>query len=261
MEPMALQRIKRAARPLAIMGCISIGVVYVLVGILALLALAGVRTGSADEGRMVQVVLELPAGAVLVWTTVAGLVGYVIWRGVEALADPYDFGSDWRGLAHRAAIASTAVGYGMLAWTAGRIVLEGAGSGEAERQSLVATVLAWPTGRWLVGGLGGVLLGFAVAQIYVIVRRRYLTELAIDDCPRAWRAAVHGLAGYGYAARAVILGVLGYFLLEAAWRVDPSAVGDTDSAFDFIGGGMVGDTLFFIVALGTVAYDEGEEQG
>lgn len=31
-------------------------------------------------------------------------------------------------------------------------------------------------------------------------------------------------------------------------------MGDTDTAFDFIGGGVVGDSAFFVVALGTIAY-------
>jgi hypothetical protein len=65
---------------------------------------------------------------------------------------------------------------------------------------------------------------------------------------------LHGLAWYGYAARGVILCVLGYFLLTAGMTHDAAAAGDTDTAFDFIGGGLVGDSAFFLVALGTVAY-------
>lgn len=62
------------------------------------------------------------------------------------------------------------------------------------------------------------------------------------------------MAWWGYAARGVILAVLGYFLIGAALSRDPSRVGDTDTAFDTIGGGFVGDAAFFLVALGTVAY-------
>jgi hypothetical protein len=52
----------------------------------------------------------------------------------------------------------------------------------------------------------------------------------------------------------VILCVLAWFLLDGAIRSDPKAVGDTDTAFDFIGGGIVGDSAFAVVALGTIAY-------
>lgn len=62
-----IARLKRAARPLAIFGCASIGVVYVIVGVLAVLALAGLLTGAADEERMVHVGMGLPAGPVIIW--------------------------------------------------------------------------------------------------------------------------------------------------------------------------------------------------
>jgi hypothetical protein len=62
------------------------------------------------------------------------------------------------------------------------------------------------------------------------------------------------LAWYGYSARGVILCVLAWFLFKGAISGNPRAVGDTDTAFDFIGGGAVGDSAFAIVALGTIAY-------
>ncbi len=62
------------------------------------------------------------------------------------------------------------------------------------------------------------------------------------------------LSAAGYSARGVILCVLAWFLLDGAIRSDPKAVGDTDTAFDFIGGGIVGDSAFAVVALGTIAY-------
>lgn len=60
----------------------------------------------------------------------------------------------------------------------------------------------------------------------------------------------------GEMARCVILTVLGGFLLRSAWSSDADAVGDTDSAFDFLGlgGSTLGDSVFTLIALGTVGY-------
>ena len=46
----------------------------------------------ADEHRVVSLLLGVPGGAVLIWGIVRGAAGYVLWRTVKALADPYDFG-------------------------------------------------------------------------------------------------------------------------------------------------------------------------
>jgi hypothetical protein len=253
-----VDRLKRAARPLAILGCVSIGTVYIIVGVLALLALAGVLTDAADEERMVRVVMDLPAGAVVIWTIVAGIAGYIVWRTIEAVADPYDFGSDWKGMTRRTAIALSAFGYGVIAWSAARIALSdeqgSTESGEEAQQLLVGRVLDWPGGEWWIGGAGVALLITAGVQVVLMVRRSYAQEIVLDERSAPARALIHGLAWYGYAARCAILGVLGYFFLKSARTGDPSEVGDTDTAFDFIGGGTVGDTLFFVVAAGTIAY-------
>jgi hypothetical protein len=254
-----IARLRKSARPLARFGCVSIGTVYVLVGVLALLALSGRWTGSADEDRMVHVLMQVPGGAVLIWGVIVGMTGYVFWRLVEVVADPYEFGTDWRGLGQRAGIGLTAAGYGLLAFSAGRIALSGgsAGNGETaeqEQQLLVSQVLDWPAGAWLVGAAGLAVLISGLVQFGLVYRQAYSLEILLEERSRGTRRLIHFLAGYGYAARGVILGVLGYFLLNAAVRRDPTAAGDTDTAFDFIGGGWVGDTAFFVVAVGTVAY-------
>jgi uncharacterized membrane protein len=252
-------RLRESAQPLARFGCASIGTVYVLVGVLALLALSGRLTGHADEDRMIPLLMNVPGGSVLIMAIALGMVGYIVWRAVEAIADPYEFGSHWRGIAVRSVIALSATAYGVIAVSAIRIVM-GDGepvsseSSEEQNQFLVAQVLSWPGGHWLVGAAGSLVVLTGLAQFALVARRAYTLE--IDLAPRlpATRTTIHALAWYGYAARGIILSVLGYLLVMAALRSDASEVGDTDTAFDTIGGGTVGDTAFFIVALGTVAY-------
>jgi hypothetical protein len=243
------------------MGCVSIGTVYVVVGVLALLALAGILIEAADEDRMVQVLMDLPGGAVLVWILVIGMVGYTGWRVVEVIADPYEFGSDWRGLATRGIIGLTAMAYGFLAFSIARLARAHVRGGqsafdgaEEEQQLIVAQVLGWPAGEWLVAFAGLALVAVGLGQFAVLLRRGYTIEVSLEGRSPRIRRGIHVLAWYGYSARGVILVVLGYFLLRAAVRRNPADAGDTDTAFDYIGGGLVGDSAFFVVALGTIAY-------
>lgn len=254
-----IHRLKRKARPLARFGCASIGTVYVLVGVLALLALSGRLPGQADEDRMLQVVRDLPGGALLILGIAAGLFGYIVWRVIEAIADPYEFGSHLKGYAIRTGIALSAVAYGVVAVSAARFALGNGPNGdedasEERQQLIVAQVLDWPGGAWLVGLAGALVAITAVLQFVLIARRSYTMEIDLEPRAAATRHSIHALAWYGYAARGVILAVLGYFLIEAAYRHDPEQVGDTDTAFDTIGGGAIGDLAFLLVALGTVAY-------
>ena len=61
------------------------------------------------------------------------------------------------------------------------------------------------------------------------------------------------LAWVGHTARAIILGIIGFFLLKAGSSGDASYVVNTDKAFDFIGDD-VGHLYFLLVAAGTIAY-------
>lgn len=251
-------RVKHSVRPLARLGCVSIGTVYVLVGVLALLALSGRLTGSADEDRMVLILMDVPGGSLVIWGIIAGCVAYLVWRTLEAMADPYELGSGWKGLAMRSGMAASAAGYGVIALSAARLATGGGGSdreaSEEQQQLLVAQVLEWPAGAWLVGAAGLAVAAVAAGQFVLLFRRGYVMEINLEDRRPAVRKTIHILAWYGYAARGVILAVLGYFLVRAAVEFDPGEVGDTDTAFDFIGGGAVGDSAFFVVALGTIAY-------
>ena len=246
------------AQPLARIGCVSIGTVYVLVGTLALLALSGRLIEAADEERLVQLLMRIPGGPVVIWAIVIGAMAYVAWRVIEFVSDPYDVGTGWKGLARRAGVASSAIGYALIAFTTARMAI-GSGSAdrdaaEERRQVIVAEVLGWPGGELLVG-LGGAVLGIVgIAQFVLVVRRSYATEIHIEPQTELGERVTHFLAWYGYSARGVILCVLAWFLVDGAISSDPKAVGDTDTAFDFIGGGIVGDSAFAIVAVGTIAY-------
>lgn len=257
-----LDRLRHHAKPLARFGCVAIGTVYVIIGTLALIALSGLLIEVADEDRMIHLFMDIPGGAILIWAIVIGTAGYVLWRVVEVVTDPYEFGADLRGVAMRAAVGLSALAYGFLAFSAARIALNHnpgdsdrpADGAEEAQQRLVAQALDWPGGDWLVGGAGAVLVAVAIGQFVVLARRGYTTELDLADVSRRMRRTIHALAWYGYSARGVIVAVLGYFLLRAAVLRAPEEAGDTDTAFDFIGGGLIGDSAFFVVAVGTVAY-------
>lgn len=191
--------VSRVARPLARLGCVAIGTVYVLIGVLALLALAGIFIEAADEDRLIHVLRNLPGGTIVVWAIIAGAAGYVVWRGIEAWTDPYEFGTTWHGLLVRTGIALSAVGYAVLAYSAARIaaapIVRGRGEvAEEQRQRTIADVLTWPAGDWFVGAAGLFLLVMGLGQAVLLLRRSYTIEINLDDRTPAVRRSIHVLA-------------------------------------------------------------------
>jgi hypothetical protein len=241
-------------KKLAEFGSFSIGSVYLLVGVIAILSLFGEAEDDADEERIVDFLLDLPLGEVLITLIILGLVGYIIWRVFEAFKDPYNFGSDWKGLGKRAGIALSASGYAIIAFSAAQVLIGEGGNGEEDQQVMVAQVLNWQAGPWIIGAVGLITIFAGIVQFKFVIQGDYNKRLDIDHFTSNQLKGVHTLAYAGYFARGIILLVLGYFFMRAAINLDPEAVGDTDSAFDFIGGGWLGNIFFFVVAAGTISY-------
>jgi uncharacterized protein DUF1206 len=241
---------------LARFGSFCVGTVYVLIGIWALLALLRWAEPAADEARILNRFMSFPMGNVLIAGLAAGIFGYAVWAVYEAVRDPYDFGSRWVGVLERAGLAMGALVYGSLAFTALMALRGHGGHGEESQRLLAARILEWPAGQWLIGAMGLALVASGLFQIKYVSEGGHRRRLRMDSAPPFLRTAAHVLAWSGFIARCVILLVLGGFLLKSAWSSDPGAIGDTDTAFDFLGlgGGTLGDSVFTLIALGTIGY-------
>src|SRR6476661_4752872 len=109
--------------PLSRFGYAAKGVVYVLVGVLAAQAAAGVGGDTTDTHGALEHVLEAPLGQILLPLIALGLAGYALWSFVQAAFDCDDDGSDAKGLVARIGHAITGVIYsGLVVWAVGLIV-------------------------------------------------------------------------------------------------------------------------------------------
>src|SRR3954453_13248908 len=87
-QPARIQA-RRAARGSAMeyaarAGFTARGVIYLLVGVLALQIAFGDGKRQADRGGALAEISDKPFGAVLLWALGAGLVGMALWRLSEA---------------------------------------------------------------------------------------------------------------------------------------------------------------------------------
>ncbi len=84
---------------LARFGYVAKGFVYAAIGILALLAAFSVGGGeTTDTTGALNAIARQPFGQILLILIAVGLVGYVIWRLIEAIQDPENKGTDAKGI-------------------------------------------------------------------------------------------------------------------------------------------------------------------
>ena len=239
---------------LARFGYATKGAVYILVGILALGVATGLGGRTTSPPGAIQIIgSQRPFGQILLIGVTIGLAGYALWRLIQAVVDPDREGYDARGLARRTGHGVAALGYGGLALTAARLALASGGGGGSS-QDWTAWLLSWSFGQVLVVGVGAGIVGYGLHQLYQAYKaefREYLKLGQMSDTEKTW---ITRGGRFGLAARGVVFGIIGVFVIQAALRFNPSEAQGLGGALQELLRQPFGPWILGMVALGLVGY-------
>lgn len=240
---------------LARFGIATKGVVYVILGVLAVMAAAGTSDGRiTDAGGVVRLLGRQPFGTALLAAAAVGLAGYTLWRFAQAAFDPDGDGSDLKGVAKRAGYAVSGLIYGALSLGVAKSLV-GARRGGAGPRSWLGTVLSeGSAGTAAVVLVGVVVAGVAVAQFGQAVTAGFMRELDTGAMSHTARAWIERAGRVGHAARGVVLAILAWFLVRVAMQSDSSEWRGSDGALREIARQEQGTLLLGVVAAGLAAY-------
>ena len=250
-------RAARKASPwverLARAGYVAYGVVYVLVGVLAVqAALGGGGQATGQEGALRSILLA-PLGRFLLGLIALGLLAYATWRLFQGIRDPENEGTDAKGLVKRFDHGINGLFHAALAFSAGQLVL-GSGGGGGSPDDWTARLMAQPLGRWIVVIVGVVFVSAGLYQFYKVYRADFRDELKLGEMGAREKAWATRSGRLGYAARGVVFGVIGVFLIQAALQTDPDEARGLGGALQTLARQPFGPYILGAVALGLVAY-------
>lgn len=236
-------------------GLTARGVIYLLVGVLALRIAIGDGQRQADRGGALAELADKPFGAVLLWALGLGLVGMALWRLSEAVFGAA--GKDGRGTRKRLASAARCGFYAFVAWSVlAFAVNRNNGSGSSDRQSrdLTARALEIPAGQWLVG-----LAGAAVVVVggWIGVRaamRKYHDKLKLGELTPRTRRLVDVTGVGGGVARGLVFAAAGVFAVRAAVDYEPGRAKGLDDTLRSFAGTPLGPWLLVCVSVGLVLF-------
>jgi hypothetical protein len=245
-----------ALETLARVGFVVKGVLYVVVGTLALqLALSAGGRITGTSGALTAV-LRQPFGRTMLLVAAFGLLGYAVWRVLQAIFDPDRLGRDWWALSKRFTYLLRGLVHGMLGYQAIQLYRGlGGSSGTSEREA-AAEAFQWPLGDVLVVLVGVGLIAFAISEAYDAIKGHLSRNLQVGDLRREAGDWAVGVSRFGIGARAIVFLILGWAILVAGWSRDPSEVGSLASSLRTLAEqpGALGRWLFGATAAGLVAY-------
>jgi hypothetical protein len=252
----AIRRTRPWLMPLARAGYVAKGVVYTVIGLLALrAALYHEDNKVADTQGALGTIVQQPFGQFLLVLVTVGLVGYALWRVVQAALDTENAGAGMHGILKRLGFVISGLAYGFLAFTAVELIL-----GRQHKHNSTGTqhgterLLALPFGPWLVGIVGIVVCILGLGQFHKAYRGKFQRKLQsgqMSDIEQKWAKQVGRV---GLAARGVVFGIIGYFLIQAARQDDSQEARGMAGAQRSLGHLPFGPWVLGVVAVGLIAY-------
>jgi hypothetical protein len=229
---------------------------YALLGVLALkVALLG-RGPTPDKESAFRTIADEPFGRWLLGAIAVGLAGYALWQVARALLGGNLEGGDkdesvWKRIGY----AARGVFYGALFVSTLLIVLgadEGGKSNEEDKAT--AYVLDLPGGPFLVAGIGLGFLAAAAFNLYRGVTRKFREKLKLRELSESEDRAYTVIGVVGFVSRAVVFGLIGVFLVRAAYQYDPQEAVGIDGALAELANASYGPVLLGLTAAGLFAF-------
>lgn len=233
--------------PLARLGYAAKGVVYGLVGWIAIRA----AMASGDPGGATEALASLAderAGRLMLLLIALGLLGHVVWRVVQALLDPEHGRTDGKRIGARLFHALSAAIYASLALTAWQLSRGNRSGADNGQQVWVARLLEQPFGQWLVMLAGVGVIAYGLHQLVKAaqgdVNRRMGAGRLVDP---HWLTLIGRI---GVAARGLVMLPIGWFVFVAGREFRAEAAADIEAVLEMLGHGW----LLVAVGVGLVAY-------
>jgi hypothetical protein len=230
------------------------GVLYLIIGIFALLA-AQDSTKPKDSHKSLEALLSQPFGYVLVGLVVAGLLAFAGWRILQAIRDVDHHGTNLKGWVIRAGLLAGGLINGALAFFALGLLISGVrSSGNStggETRDLLANLLSWDHSNLLVYLLALIPLGVGIAHIikgWKVSFEKYFE--ADEDVMRYIRP----VSRFGLIARGVVFIEIAVLLAISGSRYQATDPPGMKEALDALQNLPAGALILMVMALGLLAF-------
>jgi len=239
------------AQFLARAGLTARGVIYILVGWVALLVALGQSSQEADQQGALHLLAGKSYGLVSLWLLGIGFAAYALWRLSEAA---FGVTGEPPGAGPRLKSAARAVIYSGLAYLTFTVIFGTERSQSRQQQDMTATAMQHPAGRWLVGLAGLIIVICGLVLVLEGARRKFMKYLRTAQMSARMRRVVELFGMTGTIARGLVVALAGVLVIDAAITHRASQSGGIDKALLTLRAQPFGEFLMMLAALGLVIF-------
>ena len=240
-----------AAHFLARAGLTARGVIYILVGAVAVLVALGRSSREADQQGALHLLAGKSYGMVALWLLAIGFAGYALWRLSEAA---FGVTGDRPGAGPRLKSLARAVIYAGLSYLTFTVISGTDRSQRRRQQDITATAMQHTAGRVLVGVVGLAIVICGIVLVVEGVRKKFMKYLQTAKMSARTRKVVKVLGITGTIARGLVFALAGVLVVVAAVTHKAAESGGIDKALQTLRNQPFGEFLTLAAALGLVIF-------
>lgn len=230
------------------------GVFYGLIGLFAINDIIRDQPIVAGSEAVLADLKRWPLSSGILGLLAFGLLGYVLWRLMQASIDPgHTEALNMRQVLQRCGYVVSGLTYLGVAQSAARLALNLVVDFDDTIEDLAAVLFEREVGPWMLVGAGIGVVAVGCLYIYGAASGGYINEFNRDLYRPAKRWAVV-IGKIGITARGVGFVLIGAYLVKAAYLVDDETAGGLGNVFDKLDEEFLGEYWLAAIALGFLAY-------
>jgi hypothetical protein len=195
-----------------------------------------------------------PMGSVMLTLLALGLVGYALWRVIQAGINPgHPDQPGLRQILQRCGYAFSGIAYLGIARTAGKLAFDLAVDFDDTLEDLASLLFEVEVGPWMLLALGFGIVGVGCIYVYGAVTGGYISDFRrqLDTQVAHWAVVVGKV---GITARGVGFILIGGYLVKAAYLVEDEPAGGLGNVFDQLDSQILGEYWLGAISFGFIAY-------
>lgn len=241
---------KQSFKTTAIIGFVSKGIIYLVIGMLSLLAALNMGGESSGTNQALVFLKNQAFGQILLLFLGVGLICYSFWMFVQSIKDPENTGSDKNAKLRRFGLFTTGMVYSFVAILAFYHLFAYRGSEDSGTSYLD---FLGPTSLSILFIGIGVVLGIqAIVLIIGVFKGGMLDQFNLEG--KRYSGLIRKLGMFGFYSRAFVVVIIAYFFLRAGFYTGSHDIKGIQDAFAFLDQSTFGRILMAITSIGFISY-------
>ena len=241
---------KKSYKTIAIIGFISKGIIYLVIGILSLLAALNMGGQSSGTSQALTFLKRQAFGRGMLLILGLGLLCYSYWMFVQSIEDPENAGSDLKAYLKRFGLFTTGLVYTFIAILAFYHLFTNSYEGDSNTNYLSFLSPSWLSILFICIGI--ILAIQAIVLIVGTFKGGLLDQFNLEG--HKYSRLIRAFGKFGFYARAFVVALIAYFFLRAGFYTGSQDVKGIQDAFSFLNQSRFGTILMAVTAIGFISY-------